>query len=565
MLKRRDVDSPPVLRTPKRPRMSQGDHTDRISALSDELLLQILSFLPLPSLLVCQQLSRRFHTLAGDSELWKRQYYSRWVRPRARRLASVRRALVPPSEVRYSPRVSTWLDHGHLAKKGIGTNWKKQYRLKYNWSKGVCRVTDIEIPQPSCRQMLVAFCAGIVFTVDLDHGLRAWPAEKLDNCVAMVSLTYPRLPLSPAPTAMAATSDPQRSLIEVAVGFEDGHFSVYNLDTGTLRLGLRFSCVGHAGEAITAMASHSPYLLLVSQHKVLYLYKTTTDVNGTTGRSTNNTRLLISLKADNILEPMSLSVRAAGSEIIVSIVYSLYHIGCGWSLGIQELHFDPDGQQIGSRLATTVDCHYDVVPLDSRNHSSRECRTASYTTGRGTVPCTRPSNPLILHHDPPTSVSYSHPYLLASHVDNTLTVYLVVSTSTSLTVKGCQRLWGHTSAVSTVQVSDRGRAISVSDRGEDIRIWELESLASSLGGGKASRDGNSIQISPDNKINRRPVNPDLVSESSYLDINTARLSSVGFPRALGIMRGCIGFDDERVLLCRENEGGMQMLECYDFT
>ncbi|RAL05009.1 WD domain protein [Aspergillus ibericus CBS 121593] len=561
MSKRSYIDDPLIPHPPKRPRTIPRDHVDQISSLSDELLIHILSFLPIPSLLACQQLSRRFHALAGDAELWKRQYYSRWVRPRARRLANARRTLFSHPEIEYSPRVSTWLDHGHLAKEGMSTNWKRQYRLRHNWSRGVCRVTEIEFPQSPRRQMLVSFCAGIVFTADSDHGLRAWPAEKPEHCLARIPLANSPSPAFPAPTAMAAASGPQQGLVDVTLGFEDGRFNIYTLDTTTLRLGVRFSCVECADGAISTMASCFPFLLLVSEHKVLSLYETKQDMDGAGGLLAP--RLLTSLKADSILEPISLSIRATGPKIITSIVYSFYHIGCGWSLGIQELQFGLDGQQISSRLATTADCHYSTVSPGFRSRSKMGFRSASYGTGPGSRQNTTQSGPSISHHEPPTSVSYSHPYLLTSHADNTLTVYLVVSTSTSLSVKGCQRLWGHTSSVSAVQVSDRGKAVSVSSRGDDIRIWELESLVSSLGGQKALRDGNSIRISPENRLGRRHDGLGMVPEASLGEANAAR--SIDIPHRLARMRGCLGFDDERVLLLREKTAWTQMLECYDFT
>lgn len=443
----------------------------------------------------------------------------------------------------------------------MATNWKRQYRLRHNWSRGVCRVTEIEFPQPLRRQMLVTFCAGIVFTADSDHGLRAWAAEKPEQCLARSPLAKSPSRSLPAPTAMAAaTSGPQQSLIDVTIGFEDGRLGVYTLDTTNFWIETRFAYVEGTGEAITAMASYSPFLLLVSQHKVLSLYETITDEDGWS----LTPRLLTTLKADSILEPISLSVRAAGPKIVASIVYSFYHIGCGWSLGIQELQFGLDGQQLSSRLATTVDCQYGIVFPTSRGRSKRDYRTTD-VVGSGNELNTRLPGPSISHYEPPTSVSYSHPYLLTSHADNTLTVYLVVSTSTSLSVTSCQRLWGHTSSVSAVQVSDRGKAVSVSSRGDDIRIWELESLVSSLGGHRALRDGNSIRVSPGNRADQRHDSLDLVSESSQGQLNATRSSSVDNTYGLTRMHNCVGFDDERVLLLREKEVGTQMLELYDFT
>lgn len=65
-------------------------------------------------------------------------------------------------------------------------------------------------------------------------------------------------------------------------------------------------------------------------------------------------------------------------------------------------------------------------------------------------------------------------YLLASHSDNTLSLHLVRSTDAALTLSPARRLHGHTSAVGSVQVTPRGKAVSISSRGDEVRIWELE-------------------------------------------------------------------------------------------
>ena len=77
-------------------------------------------------------------------------------------------------------------------------------------------------------------------------------------------------------------------------------------------------------------------------------------------------------------------------------------------------------------------------------------------------------------HSKPTSLSYTHPYLLVAHPDNTLTLYLVTSTAQALSISAGSRLWGHTSSVSGAHVGGRGKAVSVSRRGDELRIWELE-------------------------------------------------------------------------------------------
>ncbi|KAL5362955.1 hypothetical protein BJX96DRAFT_111041 [Aspergillus floccosus] len=544
----------------KRSRVTRaGNRTaDRLSSLSDEILLHILSYLPIPSLLVCQSVSRRFHILAGDSELWKRKYYSRWVRPRARRLANGKRASSLRPKFQYSPKVSTWLDHSHLAKEGSATNWKRQYRLRHNWSRGACRVSEVAFPQPPRSPLLVDFCAGYVFTADSDHGLRAWNSGDPKSCLATAPFDGPGPQSANVPTALAASRCPQRDLVYVAVGFESGCFSIYHLDSNTSQLKTHSSHGDSSGGAITAIALSFPYILMVSKHKDLSLYRVpANDDASDTSEPPQKAHRLASLTGESILTPMSLSIRVTGGEIISSVVFSFFHIGCGWSLGIQEVHFDQRGEQIASRLTTTVDSQYGLMSATPPTESTAE----SLISRRQNSTSIEPS---ISHHEPPTSVSYSHPYLLSSHRDNTLTVYLVVSTADGLYVKGAQRLWGHTSSVSTVQVSDRGKAISVSAQGGEIRIWELETLISLFGTARAFREEKSIQVSPENEKHGQRESLTLLSVAPLCETGENRSPSEASCQECQ-KRGCIGFDDERVLLIRENQLGTRFLELYDFT
>ena len=55
MSKRRIDSEDSYSHPPKRPRTKEADGVDRLSPLSDELLLHILSCLPIPSLISCQR------------------------------------------------------------------------------------------------------------------------------------------------------------------------------------------------------------------------------------------------------------------------------------------------------------------------------------------------------------------------------------------------------------------------------------------------------------------------------------------------------------------------------
>ncbi|PGG98529.1 hypothetical protein AJ79_08843 [Helicocarpus griseus UAMH5409] len=561
----------------KRMRSDGPSKPDLLSRLSDELVLHILSFLPIQSLSLCQRLSRRFYELAGDSELWKRKYYSRWVWPRARRIRQLKDSGLSTKPASYTPRPYRWIGHENSAKDLENADWKKQYRLRHNWSRGSCRVTEVEVAQPSVPPVLAKMCKGLVFTADTSNGLRAWTTGDTKSCLAKLSLggTRGAEGLSYTPTSIAVTpQDDSSGNFEVTLGFGDGSFSVYTLNCDNARFDFQFSHPASSNGAVTALASSSSYLLTLSQNQTLSLYRFCFNPNlaEEEDQTTRSPKLIASLKANNIFAPLSLSIRSLSTEIVASIAYSFSRIGCGWSVGLQELRMSHDGENLGSRLATTVDLQFCASPF---NPSTRRHSMSTDNSSKDRSVISSPLGPSLSYTQVPTSLSYCHPYLLTSHADNTLTMYLVVSTSSSLTIKTGRRLWGHTSSVSGVQVSDRGKAVSVSSRGGEIRIWELEDMISSNGSSTRTmlqRDA-SVQISPGNadSTERRLQQPTPVVE---LELGAFEkrgeglgltLEDVSRELTLARMRGWVGFDDEQVVVLRERGLGTQLLGCYDFT
>ena len=140
-------------------------------------------------------------------------------------------------------------------------------------------------------------------------------------------------------------------------------------------------------------------------------------------------------------------------------------------------------------------------------------------------------------------------YLLAAHQDNTLTLFLVKSTSTGLQLTPGQRLWGHTSAVSGAHVGNRGRAVSISSKGCELRVWELE--GGILGYRRGARQ-RSIKVSSSSTQFTGSSTAAPIPDNSNLGGHTARDM-------------WIGFDEEKVIVHREKETGDQVLVVYDFT
>lgn len=108
------------------------------------------------------------------------------------------------------------------------------------------------------------------------------------------------------------------------------------------------------------------------------------------------------------------------------------------------------------------------------------------------------------------------------------------------------KLWGHTSSVESAEITSRGKAVSVSTRGNELRVWSLE------GGFSGSRRGGlrerSIQI--------RKAGKDGEGEET----GGMEWGESGMTR-----RHWVGFDDEVVIVLKEDAGGEQALVVYDFT
>ncbi|MCJ1295728.1 hypothetical protein MMC34_007292 [Xylographa carneopallida] len=540
----------------KRPRYSS---TDRLSALSDELVLRTLSFLPVSTLVACHRLSHRFCTLSSDPQLWKSAYYNRFVRPRASRIPGIRDQGAPAASLFYSSRISKWLKDDHLVKEGNETNWKKQYKLRHNWSKGSCDVSEIQISaRPSLPPMLVRLYEDIVFTADKLHGLRAWIMKGSQRLLASLGLNPDggQEGLWDAPTSLAIdTSSSNAPLLRISVGFSDGRFGTYALNKEDGSLTCQYMHAASSNGAVSAVAYAAPYLVTMTDAQLLSLYSFPSQSPDSVSIK-DPPRLLASLKSHTAWPPLTLSIRASSSSIIISIAYALPTYLSGWSVGLQELRISTEGTVIHSRLTSATNQGFTPLFASSSGFTTPTSEvddTLPRSAQRGSIPSLTK----------PTSLSYSHPYLLASHPDNTLTLYLVQSNDIDLIIANGSRLWGHTSSVSGAHVGDRGKAVSVSAHGGEIRVWELEGGINSISSKKRAAAGQaSIQIRPE------PKKLEQDSSASGVSVDESgrqRFRSGQAVDELSTTKGWVGFDEEKVVVLREKGQGTQALVVYDFS
>ncbi|KAL9124721.1 MAG: hypothetical protein Q9217_005980, partial [Psora testacea] len=489
-------------------------------------------------------LSRRLKTLATDSQLWKALYYDRFVRPRASRIPGIPSKDQAANSLQYSSRVSRWLDDEHLLGGRQSTNWKGQYKLRHNWSRGSARITETEVAeQSSTPPLLVRLHDEAVIIADAEHGLRAWSLKGEDWYTAAADIQSDSNDQRISPTAMAidmATSS--QSQMNISVGFADGSFSIYTLSTVKKAFRCRYSHASSSNGTISALAYSSPYLLTMAQQSRLSLYSFEQVLDSNSLVDLSAPRLVSSLMSHTAYPPLSLTIRIAESHITASIAYAMPSLVSRWSVGLQELRVALDGAILDSRIASAAtraeEMSSNWVDLSKGKFHGNETSEVSREIFIGTLSASSSR---------PTSLSYNHPYLLTSHPDNTLTLYMVTSTADSLAIGPGRRLWGHTSSVSVAHIGDRGKAVSVSTKGDELRVWELEGRGSSLGPRRRSHSERvSVLVHP--------------AGDSYGASHGGPSQAWDLSRKWEeVSKGWLAFDEEKVVLLREKMHGAQVV------
>ena len=485
------------------------------------------------------------------------------MRPRAARLPGIKDSGVAAESLHFSSKLSKWLDEDGLLRRGQDTNWKRQYKTRHNWAKGSCGVSELPIAdEPSVPPILVQMHQSTVYMADFEHGLRAWIGPSSHKLLATASLhDSTSHPHTSPPSALAIDSSPSDTVTtNVALGFQDGSFALYQLDLQTACFTHRYTHEPSSNGMLSAVALSFPYFASMTDSQLLSLYKFAPPPPATSSQHhlLASPPLLQSLHSRTVWPPMTLSIRPSTDTVLVSIAYALPTYLSGWTVGIQEMRLTPSGELKHSRLASAIDQQYRPLRSPRATASSPNSSPLSAAPG-GSSP---PYGTSYIYAKP-TSLSYTHPYLLVSHPDNTLTLYLVSSTAASLSISPGNRLWGHTSSVSGAQIAGRGKAVSVSRRGDELRVWELEGgFASSAARRRLATGELSVQLRPDTGA-----------------ADTCAITTAGAARARGsrhacldhyanetsTTRGWVGFDDERVVVLKEKSCGGQALVVYDFT
>lgn len=444
-------------------------------------------------------------------------------------------------------------------RRGGSTDWKRQYKLRHNWTRGSCKRTETRIAeQPSIPPVLVRLHEGIIVTADSTEGLRAWSTQGDKRLIAALAwVINGESSVAPSSLAVDVSSTTSDDLL-ILTGFANGSFGVFALDRRKGSLASRYMHAPSTNGTVTAVAFSFPYMLTMTEAQVLSLYAFPVTDDKTSHLSTlDPPRLLCSLRSHTAWPPLSLAIRCSSAGISASVAYAMPTLTAGWSVGLQELRLTDNGTILESRLATALDEGFvPLMPSGYRHRAQFLESDESFSFLRRRLRNPRWVTPTSAK---PTSLSYNHPYLLAAHSDNTMTLYKVTSDVRELSIGPGRQLWGHTSAVLGAHVGERGRAVSVSARSNDLRVWELESGISSIskrrmGWGAAT----SVAIRPDHQGGAmsgedRPIQNDMKSLARRESEETT------------FSKGWLSFDEEQVVLLGEKSRGAQALVMYNFA
>jgi len=504
---------------PKRGRQSPALTTtppsrDLISSLPAELLVRIFSYFSETDLLAIAPVSRLFHRVTSDRQLWRLHYLRRFILPRAHQIPGFKKDKARRSlAIRDGLRDGLAQDEGVIS--GDRVDWMKNYKLLHNWARGRCGVEEVKLHRKERlerkNRTLVKIIEGLAITADADAGLMVWDL-RTRLPVAQTNLDLHQPGKDRRPSCLAVDDDRLlQGELGIAVGFDDGSYGVWRANPSK--------------ESFTQIACHVRNRNTLDMEAIAYChpYIVTALTDGSVSiwtlegpRQPNaeyTPYLLRSLRSYTTRAPLTLSTRRVGAGFVASIAYTVDAVG-GWCIGIQDFDIRPSldsshPEIIDSRLSHTI-------PVDMAGSPSSSPRQGSTSSSSGG----------------PVRLCYSHPYLLATLPDNTLLLHLVTTTLTSLSISKGIRLWGHTSGISDAEITARGKAVSVSARGDEIRVWELEGRVG----------GKSVEIRP------------------------RETSEVDEWRGLGEWwKRKVGFDEEMVIVLKEAGDGRESLMVYDFT
>ena len=453
-------------------------------------------------------------------------------------------------------RIPLGLPRSHRSKE-----CKSYYKLRHRWLNGRCHYRESGLPAKSRlgqSQTLLQSYEDTIITANEDATLRAWNIKaQTESLLARYDLRVDVI-VEAFPTSLAIDRSLEEGKLNVAVGLSNGSVSLYVFDLEKHQFIPLQNYSIHDHRRVSALSLTQSYLISMDESQTLLLYQLPSTLSFASGYA--NLTPIASYKSNTVQEPISLSSRVTRGGVLISVAYFHPTYLSGWTIGLQEIEMTTEGtivqsqSRVGAPTSVTTTIVNEPWPRIGKASSRQSTMSYEHLSPTGTKP---------------DAISYSYPFLLAAHSDNTLSVYLVCSADKRAKISPGQRLWGHTSAIIGAHIDKHGKAVTVA-RGGDVRVWELGGLQSPFSRKPFLDPSTGIQIQPEADSTSDPSRQSLIKSvatpTRAMGYYGERLSSGDDTASAHRSTGSawVHFNEERLAVLQDGTGS-QTLIVYDFS
>ncbi|KAI9493929.1 hypothetical protein BDB00DRAFT_821274 [Zychaea mexicana] len=433
------------------------------SLLSNELVLHIFSFLSASDLARCAKVSTSWSRLANDETLWKPLFLRRFRNP----------LLVDMKE--HPKLLKRWSERAHCrnhSKKRARLEWKSMYKTNHNWRSGKCRLTCVDVGGEQEKSVTTDSVSNVRSYVQFAHDILyiAYTTVPLIEIWHIKNSRHPVMLRQLETTTTTTTTTPVSNIEQISclkldtstlglhrlvVGYVGGGLSVWEInwtDSGRCsasEVAVYTPKVTRMGRIVSIGVSY-PMLLTCSSDMRLSAFCLDSS-SRTRGKVTAQARLVYELQSHIQWSPISVELDKLDhteNRWRAMICFGM-PVGLNtYSVGIQEVILSTD-TLISSRhcAALSQEDLFFASPLSS--HTLPECS-----------------------QQPITAISYSEPYLITAHANNTIKQYYVRFSEKKMELIYAQTLYGHTSKVSALALdASIGRLVSGDRFG--LKVWDI--------------------------------------------------------------------------------------------
>ncbi|KAG0140688.1 hypothetical protein CROQUDRAFT_664885 [Cronartium quercuum f. sp. fusiforme G11] len=484
----------------------QQPSDNMIDLLSEETLIEILSYLNLNELSVISRVSTRFNRLFEDPQLWKTMFHLRWGDRQLKYpfLPALDQRTRPPHPSSLAilgsqaDRKGKGREQAVVEQVQLGYTWKNLCRISLNWQTGSAHITRLIPPVEDSRHqsrhpsIIVRFYRSLIFTASRVRTSSSPPvvnvyqlqrdqesqdskpqpigyltSAKLDfSNLGMVGISEIRVDeRCNIESVMDELPFSNQNSVILAVFYTTGQFACFQigiplssdilneLDVTEVYASTEMLVRSGQGEMHHQTAEvarlYYPLLVTCSTDFFLRFY----ELRQTGDNALEVRKLRFDMRSQTCFWPLSINLTAldiATNRFRLIIVYPTPFYPSAWTIGLQEfeLSLSPTPRLLSTRHAT------------ARPHSNIKLGRQS---GRPTF-----------GSSPVSGIEYAEPNtVVVARADNNIDTfeYRRWSSSQAPELLHRQTLFGHTSRVAAVAVNSSGRCVSAGQDG--LNVWEL--------------------------------------------------------------------------------------------